>query len=92
MRKIEKVLAPKFFNGESATISNTTIRNKEMYLFGNKIAWVEGNKLFFTLCGWNTVTTRSRLNALGVQVSQINGVPVWNGQEIDANGVYEQEI
>lgn len=92
MRKIEKVLTPKFFNGESATISNTTIRNKEMYLFGNKIAWVEGNKLFFTLCGWNTVTTRSRLNALGVLVSQINGVPVWNGQELDVNGVYEKEI
>lgn len=92
MRKIEKVLTPKFFNGENATISNTTVRNKEMYLFGNKIAWVEGNKLFFTLCGWNTVTTRSRLNALGVLVSQINGVPVWNSQELDVNGVYEKEI
>ena len=92
MRKIEKVLTPKFFNGESATISNTTVENKEMYLFGNKIAWVEGNKLFFTLCGYNTVTTRSRLKALGISVSQKNFKPFWNGQKIDANRVYEQEI
>lgn len=92
MRKIEKVLAPKFFNGENATQSNTTVRNKEMYLFGNKIAWIEGNKLFFTLCGYNTVTTRSRLNALGISVSQKNFKPFWNGQEIDEYKVYEQRI
>ena len=42
----------------------------------------------FTLAGWNTNTTRSRLNALGVGVYQKNFKPMYNGKEIDKNEWY----
>lgn len=47
---------------------NTEVRNGEMRLFGNRIAWAEkrGNRTVYrlTLAGWNTMTTRDRLNAV----------------------------
>ena len=42
----------------------------------------------FTLAGWNTNTTRSRLNALGVGVYQKKGLPMYNGKEIDKKEWY----
>lgn len=39
----------------------------------------------FSLCGWNTPTTRSRLHALGVSVSQKKFLPYFNGKVIGAN-------
>lgn len=45
-------------------------------LFGNIIYQERGNNKFFTLAGWNTVTTRSRLNALGVNIAQCNFEPI----------------
>ena len=35
-----------------------------MDLHGNTIAHVTPEKMTLTLCGWNTVTTRNRLNAI----------------------------
>lgn len=41
-----------------------------VYLHGNNIAVFDGKKWLYSLCGWNTPTTRSRLNALGCGVLQ----------------------
>ena len=91
-RQITKIMAHAFWNGESKKLSNTEVKNHEMYLFGNKIAWLENDKLYFTLCGWNTLTTRERLSGLGVGISQKNYKPIWNGQEIDTKKVYEMAV
>lgn len=49
----------------------------------------DDERRFFTLSGWNTPTTRSRLNALGVNVCQRNFSPILNGCiEIDSNTWY----
>lgn len=44
----------------------------EVFLFGNKIAQIDldSGVIFATHCGWPTVTTKSRLCALGVQLYQ----------------------
>ena len=43
-----------------------------VWLHGNKIAWETTQGDYISLCGWNTVTTRSRLNALrGVMGSDL---------------------
>ena len=90
MRKITKNTARAWNLGINFKESNTEIVDSTLYLFGNKIAWLdEEGKLFFTLAGWNSNTTRERLQAVGVSVSQKNFKPIWNGQEIDAWGVYE---
>lgn len=72
--------------------SNTEVRlvngQPEMYLFGNKVAWMQNGRIHFTLCGWNTVTTRERLSALVGKITTKRGVPYWNGQEISSCGVY----
>lgn len=44
----------------------------EVFLFGNKIAQIDldSGVIYATHCGWPTVTTKSRLCALGVQLYQ----------------------
>ena len=69
MRKITKEAIKAFYNREPFKKSNTVIENKEgktyLKLFGNVIATLdENNELFITTAGWNSVTTRERLNGL----------------------------
>ena len=46
-----------------------------LYLFGNKIAEHRDDGIYFTLAGYNTVTTKKALNYLtGVSVSSRNGL------------------
>lgn len=92
MRKITRMMVNAFYKGENLSLSNTTVKNYKMFLFGNKIAWLENNTLYFTLCGWNTPTTRERLNGLGVGISQRNFKPIWNGEEIEKNKIYRMEV
>ena len=79
----------KFNNGNMVVelIPNVTI----LKLHGNKIAhkFLDSGKLFINTCGWNTVTTRERLNGLpNVSVNQknhvlyLNGIE-WNGKHIE---------
>lgn len=56
-------------SGKSRTIGNTRVQPKqrgtvEVRLHGNLIAQITSNGGQFTLAGWDTVTTRSRVNAL----------------------------
>ena len=70
MRKIEKEMIAAIRNRESWAGKNTTVNVSEhttcVYLHGHKIAtyWHETQCLEMSMCGWPTVTTRSRLNAI----------------------------
>lgn len=88
-RNIDEIMSEYFYSGKTKTLSNTRVENKVMYLFGNRIAWIDGNKLYFTLCGYNTLTTRSRLNGLGLNIKQKKGKLYFNDNEINKNDVYE---
>lgn len=58
----------------------------ELFLHGNCIAKLENGKLSITTAGWNTSTTRERLNALpNVHVYQRKGVLHLNGKPWDGN-------
>lgn len=39
-RQIDEIMAQRFYAGDTSTLSNTKVQNKEMYLFGNRIAWI----------------------------------------------------
>tara|TARA_R100000544_G_scaffold27206_1_gene14106 strand:+ start:220 stop:837 length:618 start_codon:yes stop_codon:yes gene_type:complete len=72
MRKISKDSARAFINGETFNRDNTSVEispnNKYvyMYLFGNWIARknLENGNININNCGYSTVTTKDRLNAI----------------------------
>lgn len=89
MRKISEQAAKAFYEGRPFKKDNTEVYITQegtvaMKLFGNVIAWTRKERrtgitqaLCFSFCGWNTVTTRDRLNALGVRVRTERGNIRW---------------
>jgi hypothetical protein len=87
-RKITDQAVSAFYAGANLTKSNMFVTQKQMYLHGNMIAKIDNGDLFITTCGWNTPTTKERLNGLsGVRVNTkayqlyLNGKP-WDGDWI----------
>ena len=68
MRKIEAQLTDALRLGREFKSRNTTITNTDhgqiVRLHGNKIAQVDGSTLYITSAGYETATTKSRLNAI----------------------------
>ena len=88
MRKISEEIARAFYEGRVKRMSNTHTDGHSIYLHGNEIArkleGVTGRTLAVsvTLAGWNTNTTRDRLNALeGVKVNTKQGQAFLNGEK-----------
>ena len=94
MRKITKESIKAFYNREPFKKSNMLVENikgvTKLKLHNNTIAKLdENNKLFITTAGWNSVTTRERLNGLsevrlGTKKGQLylNNIP-WDGKLIN---------
>lgn len=79
-------------------LSNTSVEldcngNVIMKLFGNIIARLEkyNNKIYFTMAGYNTRTTKDRLKSLGITIIQKNFTPYYNGREISSYEWYSKE-
>tara|TARA_R100000482_G_scaffold124237_2_gene76403 strand:+ start:741 stop:1067 length:327 start_codon:yes stop_codon:yes gene_type:complete len=97
MRKITQAAVECFIKRKPFSLSNTevVIDNKcrwRLTLHGNTIAQmtlgVGWDDLEITTAGWNTVTTRERLNGLpGVNVCQRKGSLYLNGKEWDGTMV-----
>ena len=70
MRKIEKQMASAIANRSNWSQSNTSVSidnegNTFVTLHGNLIATIFNNgDMKLSSCGWQTVTTKSRLNAI----------------------------
>tara|TARA_R100000951_G_scaffold41458_1_gene34995 strand:- start:1050 stop:1343 length:294 start_codon:yes stop_codon:yes gene_type:complete len=86
MRKVTTQIAQAFKAGKPKTIGNTMTDGQAVWLHGNKIAEKQGNGLRVTLAGWNTPTTRERVNGvlweLGYKdgYTQKNFEPYFNGE------------
>lgn len=78
MRKIEqqmlRAIAERRNWKRSYTRVNIVNNWAEVFLFGNKIAQInlDSGVIYATHCGWPTVTTKSRLRALGLLLHQKN--------------------
>jgi hypothetical protein len=60
-----------------------------MWLFGNKIAEIRRDGLWITNAGWNSTTTKERLNGLsGVNIVQRRGTWFLNEREWDGRWVH----
>ena len=92
MRKISIDAAKAFAENKNFNRANTMVctnnfcgRETSLYLHGNLIAQKKGKKLFVQNCGFFTKTTKERLNALGLDITQRNFKwflrgREWNGQ------------
>ena len=85
MRKIETLMNAAILEGRNFTSGNTTVMHEDgvanVFLHGNKIAEVGDNFVTLFDGGWQSNTTKSRLNAI-LQVHGIKGECVfqknWN--------------
>lgn len=87
-----------FLRGENFHLNNTCVLNDgtttKLLLWGNCIAYYNNNEreIYFSLCGWNTKTTRERLNGLGLRIRTRAGVVYWGNHEIDAYKYHNSEM
>ena len=89
MRKISRQASYEFYNGGRFNKSNTKVMNGRMFLFGHCIAeHVDPFEVRFTMAGHSTVTTRERLNALGIPIRQVKGEQYVGEYLIDPNKWY----
>jgi len=95
MRKITEQAIEAFtsnsnFKGKNTEVSSDSFLNR-MWLHGNLIAVKDhiNGVTKVSLCGWNTPTTRERLNGIpGVSISTSKGQAYLNGNPIDDNKFY----
>jgi hypothetical protein len=98
MRAITKQSIKAFMNAEPFKKSNMEVEVLPnvtvLKLFGNRIAYRYNDPertLSITNCGWDTPTTKERLNALpNVSIQQVRGEwflngKKWDGKLIDVN-------
>lgn len=91
MRKTTSESVNCFLNAEKYNSGNTMVVVRPnvtiLTLFGNEIAYLYNDPqktLSITNCGWQSNTTKERLNALpNVSISQKNGKWFLNGKEWD---------
>jgi len=84
MRKVTQTIKEAWLNGEAKTVSNTHTDGNSVWLHGNQIIKVKENgEVWATLAGWDTPTTKERVNGItnaGFHTvnfeTHINGVPV----------------
>ena len=93
MRKIEQRMCEAVAASRTMRESNTEVEifggETTVYLHGNAIYRVLGGVKYFTLAGWDTSTTRSRLRALGVELTSKSGLRYHNGQRIEIDRWYQ---
>ena len=89
MRKITEQVINAFENGRNCNEGNSSTHDGSLFLHGHEIAKRDDQgKLMITNAGWQTPTTKERLNGLsGVSIHQkdyewfLNG-KAWNGDWI----------
>ena len=89
MKVIEKKMLDAIEQGRNFTLDNTHVKidanTAHVFLHGNHIASVVNDNVMVnidTLRAYPTVTTKSRLRALGVNVYTKNFVTFLNGEEV----------
>jgi hypothetical protein len=93
MRKVTKEAINALFAGKDYRNDNTTVDGGTLRLHNSAIIEIRHDGLYITTAGWNTPTTKERLNGLnGVRINTVkhqlmlNGV-AWDGTwtKVDVN-------
>ena len=85
MRQVTAQIKKAFEQGTSLKVGNTRTDGTSVFLHGNEIIKRDASGLVMaTLAGWNTPTTRERVNGItGLGFHQVNFEACLNGQIID---------
>lgn len=84
MNKTTEQTCYAFERGSVKRVGNTFTDGKRLYLFDNLIAEHRQDGLYISNAGWQSKTTKERLNGLtGVSISQSKGKWYLNGKEWD---------
>ena len=79
-RKVTDAIVDAWLSGATKTYGNSHTDGTSLFLHGNEIARRSGEQIEICTAGWDTVTTRERLNG-------IPGVRVWHAKrELYLNG------
>ena len=92
MRQETQKIMSAFLKGEKASAQRTHTDGYSVWLHGNLIAERGKSKLWFTLAGWPTVTTRDRINGLLELRGSDSRVFQKNGIQFLANGETVREL
>lgn len=88
MRKITQVVCNAFERQVPINAGNSSTDGLALFLHGNKIAQHTSEGLMVSTAGWDTNTTRERLNGLrGVRVYKRKGELILNGKPWDGEMV-----
>lgn len=81
----KEIVIYNFLRGQNKKIKNDESKDYSLYFHGNKIAEfnLDGH-LYITNCGYNTKSTKERLNILGAQIHQKKGI--WYKNNIEWDG------
>lgn len=85
MRQVTQQIKQAFEQGKSLKVGNTETDGQTVWLHGNAIIKRDASGfVIWSLAGWNTPTTRERVNGIvNAGVSQVNFEPVLNGHIIN---------
>lgn len=98
MRKITEQTVNAFYEGVNFKKDNMKVENRHggvsLYLHNNMIAHLQGLELFISTCGWETNTTKERLNGLldkyGLgKIQQKAGKWLLNGEEFNGAKIFK---
>jgi hypothetical protein len=93
MRKITREIVYAFEYGRTLKIGNSRTDGNALYLFNNKIAEHKFDGLWISNAGWQSTTTKERLNGLrGVRINQVRGQWYLNGYAWDGEWVNVDEF
>ena len=92
MRKVTQEIKQAFEQGKSKKVGNTETNGTSVFLHGNEIVRRDPSGLVFaTLAGWNTPTTRERVNGItGMRFHQVNHVACLDGEPISEHDWFGQ--
>jgi hypothetical protein len=81
MKKVTREIVSAFMQGKAQKLSNTETNGTALFLHGNKIAEKRSDGLYVSNAGWQSNTTKERLNALpNVSIQQKKGIWHLNGE------------
>lgn len=97
MRKITKEASRAFFNRKKFKKNNTQViplsnGDVSLYLFNTLIAWTINGIIYFSMRGFNTVTTRERLRGLGIFITTHYGTLFLDNDLIDCWSEYKTKL
>ena len=88
MKKVTKEIVSAFMQGKAQKLSNSETDGTALFLFGNKIAEKRSDGLYISNAGWQSNTTKERLNALpNVSIQQKNFAWHLNGEKWNGNWI-----